>query len=194
MYIATDTGFTPLHTAVQKRDVRLMAKCVAMGSSANAADARGWTALHHAAEFGDFRLVQWAVQEAGAAAGTVSPVDGETPLHRAAWGGDLTSVKFLLGHGAPVAPCNKTGWTPAHCAAWVGAEDVLKYLAGRGARLDVENDDGWTPERMLPGSAKSSAPARRGARGKAARADDFDPLKPLAAREIQVSGRVDLPP
>ena len=66
------------------------------GADVNAVDARGFTALHRAAEKGHIELVK-ALLERGAA---VSPRAGEhTPLSLAHARGQAQVVEVLRGHG-----------------------------------------------------------------------------------------------
>jgi ankyrin repeat protein len=143
-------GTTPFCTAVKRRDFRLMRRLKDLGADVDASDRNGWTATHFAAEFGEMRLLRWVINDAGGSPMKVSK-DGETPLHRAARGGNLACVTLLVNHGAFINAKNKEGWAPAHYAAWAGAEEVVKFLGGRGAQLDSPNKDGWTPNRMMPG-------------------------------------------
>ena len=55
-----------------------------------------------------------------AVAGTARGEDGRTPLHKAAFAGDIAAIKALLADGANVNAKNEDGWTPLHDAAFAG--------------------------------------------------------------------------
>ncbi|RDD34218.1 ankyrin repeat protein [Wolbachia endosymbiont of Cylisticus convexus] len=64
---------------------------------------------------------------------------GNTPLHTAAWEGNLEVVKLLLKHGADVHAENFERKTPLHFAAWEGGLKVVKLLLKH--RADVHAKD-----------------------------------------------------
>ncbi|XP_065198202.1 uncharacterized protein LOC135829740 [Sycon ciliatum] len=70
--------------------------------------------------------------------------DGETPLHKAVWGG-IEVFQALL---AAVADCNiknTRGDTPLHDAASIGKLHVCQALLAGGADCNIKNEDGETP-------------------------------------------------
>ena len=71
--------------------------------------------------------------------------DGETPLWRAAFGGDADIVQLLLAHGASVSTPNTYGEAPLWRAASDGGMDVAKLLLQHGAAIDAPDADGQTP-------------------------------------------------
>ncbi|EQC24916.1 hypothetical protein, variant [Saprolegnia diclina VS20] len=96
----------------------------------NAADANGWTPLHHAAqnvsEDGPDLLGHLLLRD------TIQ-VDAlsnakKTPLHLAAAARSLASVRLLLQFGANVNARDDNGCTPLHAAARYGALDVVQWL------------------------------------------------------------------
>lgn len=78
---------------------------------------------------------------------------GLTPLHRAAWSGDLALVRtYLNRHADPNAPVRSGelanadwGNTPLHYAAASGNSEVVRMLLAAGANPNVRNDLGVTP-------------------------------------------------
>jgi ankyrin repeat protein len=75
-----------------------------------------------------------------------------TPLHLAAFGGNLEIVKFLVekmeekniekkdGIDHP----SNDGFTPLHAASSDGHLEVVKFLIDKGANFQAVNDEGWT--------------------------------------------------
>lgn len=65
-----------------------------------------------------------------------------TPLHWAAYQGDILSVNALLRYGADVNKCDKSQMTPLHWAFIRGYKSVLAALLDAGADIHVKNDKG----------------------------------------------------
>ncbi|MBS3764595.1 MAG: ankyrin repeat domain-containing protein, partial [Planctomycetes bacterium] len=70
---------------------------------------------------------------------------GRTPLHYAAWTGDIQSLNLLLGKGAHVSVIDERGVTPLHLAAGRGNLRVVEALLEKGADPTKEDMDGDTP-------------------------------------------------
>ncbi|XP_057645854.1 ankyrin repeat domain-containing protein 31 [Chionomys nivalis] len=70
---------------------------------------------------------------------------GESLLHVASRGGDLSLVKVLIASGAEVNLKDNTGWTPLHEASSEGFNDVIIELLKAGANVNCENVDGMLP-------------------------------------------------
>eukprot|EP00310_Coccolithus_braarudii_P020262 CAMPEP_0183351704 /NCGR_PEP_ID=MMETSP0164_2-20130417/26199_1 /TAXON_ID=221442 /ORGANISM="Coccolithus pelagicus ssp braarudi, Strain PLY182g" /LENGTH=196 /DNA_ID=CAMNT_0025523953 /DNA_START=26 /DNA_END=616 /DNA_ORIENTATION=+ len=76
-----------------------------------------------------------------------------TPLHEAAWSGDLSKVISLVDGelvkgnlaAALAATDDPDGCTPLHKAAQMGHLEVVKELLSRGAPVDALDNSGLTP-------------------------------------------------
>jgi len=70
----------------------------------------------------------------------------QTPLHTAAFRGDVEGVKQqLLERGADPNAKDNAGKTPLYLAAFRGHVEIVKLLLERGADPNAKNNDGWTP-------------------------------------------------
>ena len=69
----------------------------------------------------------------------------ETPLHGAAWTGDVSEVKRLIAEGADVNHIDTAHETPLHGAAAWGHADVVRVLVASGARVNVPGTTGLSP-------------------------------------------------
>jgi ankyrin repeat protein len=70
---------------------------------------------------------------------------GFTPLHAAAYSGDIGIAELLLEHGADVNARSELLVSPLHAAAEENHADMVKLLIARGARLDATEAGGYTP-------------------------------------------------
>ena len=71
--------------------------------------------------------------------------NGNTLLHSAARGDDVSLVGFLLGKGAKVDALNATKITPLALAAMNGRAETVAALLKAGAGLETKDDYGRTP-------------------------------------------------
>jgi ankyrin repeat protein len=74
--------------------------------------------------------------------------DGSTPLHCAAWKGNVAAVEALLDAGADIDAESQNdhyGTTPLHAAAHGNQKEVAAILIARGANLKAVNMHGRTP-------------------------------------------------
>ncbi|KAM0487202.1 hypothetical protein ACHAPX_000472 [Trichoderma viride] len=79
--------------------------------------------------------------------------DGQTFLHRAAIGGDLPGVRFLVAQGAAIDTRDKHGFTPLHYAAAYYSKEIVALLASQTSQssrdtqeshLDIVDNKGLT--------------------------------------------------
>ena len=69
---------------------------------------------------------------------------GWTALMKAAMGGYLDVVCFLVDHGADIHIKNKDGETALMRAAWGGRLEVVKFLVSKGGDIHTRDNSGWT--------------------------------------------------
>ena len=104
-------------------------------------------ALHTAARLGSLGDLR-ALLEAGEDVNQKMASRGRaSPLHMAAFAGQVAAAQFLLEHGANVSSEDATGATPLHLASAKGSSiDMVRILLERGASIDVEDVRGrWPP-------------------------------------------------
>ena len=114
-----------------------------------ATDAKGWTALHHAAKSGCFKSNK-KLQENGALVNATTN-DGETPLHIAIINEQLDAVILLVEHKDLLEKLTKgkhyydISQTAMHIAARKGLVKICKVLLKHGAKVDALNNLQMTP-------------------------------------------------
>jgi uncharacterized protein len=110
------------------------------------ADAGGDLDLFEAAALGRLGRIEELVAAASAAV-TAEAADGFTPLHLAAFFGQLEAAAVLLGHGAPVDAVAGNGSIvrPLHSAAAGGHAAIVALLLERGADPNARQQGGFVP-------------------------------------------------
>jgi ankyrin repeat protein len=76
--------------------------------------------------------------------GVLGCTPGVTPLHRAAWVGDVSDMRALLANGIAVDTRDSYGRTPLCYAADGGKTVAIAFLIGKGAHVDAHAKSGWT--------------------------------------------------
>lgn len=59
--------------------------------------------------------------------------------------GDLTSVKALIDHNAPLEVTSDLGYTPLHAAAQAGHSEVVDFLIDKGSIVSAQAQCGYRP-------------------------------------------------
>lgn len=111
-------------------------------------DKLGRRAIHLAAERGHANLVKLLLDNGDNPNSLInsefSDSNGQTPLHRAAWGGCLKTVELLLGkEGSPNAT-DEMGRTALHIAAQMGFGEVVERLC-KTTPVEVQARNCLTP-------------------------------------------------
>ncbi|XP_013410662.1 ankyrin repeat domain-containing protein 49 [Lingula anatina] len=97
-----------------------------------------------AAENGEVDIVTELLQKDASLIQAVDK-DGYTPLHRAAYNGEMDVVKILLSQGADVNAQTKDGWQPIHSAARWNQVEVVSLLLQNGGNINAQTNGGQTP-------------------------------------------------
>ncbi len=81
----------------------------------------------------------------GASVEFAHPISLARPLHRAALGGSLETVTFLVKeHKAMLNACDDEEWRPLHFAASKGHTDICRFLVQNGAEIGAKDAAGNT--------------------------------------------------
>ena len=166
-----DDSPVPLHLAAELASAGMVELLLAHGAGAGEVGVRGVTPFHAAARRGDPAIVERLAKAAGAGAPDIDgnlPVSyaayfgkpevfqllwrpeasrwinaaGQSFLHLAAHGGDLTIVETLLRHGLAVGRADSSGRTPLHYAVMKTHRPVVRRLLEHGAAVDRSDGEG----------------------------------------------------
>jgi ankyrin repeat protein len=99
--------------------------------------------------------------QAGADPRAAEPDTGLTPLHRAAYEGQVASAIALLDHGADPNARDAEGCTPLWWAAGAGRAGMVALLLARGADAQAASDDGTTVQDRAQGHRDAAALLQR---------------------------------
>lgn len=129
------TGETPLMAATYRGHRDVVAVLIDAGADLD---------VFAAAATGRIAELRYAISS-GSADGY--SYDGWTPLHLAAFFGQLEAVKLLLDSGADVSAVSRNSLqnTPLHAAAAGKHEDAALVLLARGADPSAVDAGGYTP-------------------------------------------------
>lgn len=141
-----EKGETALHKAARKGRIDMVKVLVRNGADITIKNDSGKTALYIAAEKDHYDIVRYLV---GAlikrGMWNVKLENNLTLLHYAAFGRDLSQVKYLIKKGIPVDAKDDDDITPLHLAAFNGHLNVVKYLIIKGADINAKTKSGYTP-------------------------------------------------
>ncbi len=135
-----DDGVTPLHVAARRGEAEIVE--ILASANAEVLDQGGNRPLDYAAYFGKaeaFRAL-WKPEAANHRNN-----DGQSLLHHAAHGGDVTILSTLLEAGLDVRQADRNGRTPLHFAAMKLQKDAAALLLAHGASTAVADASGTHP-------------------------------------------------
>jgi ankyrin repeat protein len=102
------------------------------------------TPLYGASCSGHFEIVQWLLSH-GANPNNRSKYDGRTPLHGAAYFGQVDASRSLLQYKAEMYALDDNGQTPLHVAARYRHANVARLLLEHGADVNARDNNRSTP-------------------------------------------------
>ncbi|ETN83209.1 ankyrin repeat protein [Necator americanus] len=121
----------------------------------DSADARGCTALHHAAYLGHVEVAE-SLLKAGINMAAVDKL-GRTAMHSVACGGSIKMLAVLREAGAKITVRDFRGRTVAHYAAVASQTAFLSAILKIDKELlNVTDDDGYTPLHYAVQSGQNS--------------------------------------
>jgi ankyrin repeat protein len=116
-------GETPLHCAILLHFYQACKYFIEHGADVNR-DVFG-TAMHVAATSNHVELIAYLIEERHVDVNAIRKRDNWTPLHCAAFSGNLNALKYLIEHGANTQAKDKYGKTPAQMAS---DKTVIAYM------------------------------------------------------------------
>lgn len=134
------SGETPLMLAVQKKMSELTRELVKKGAEIDTRTNQGHTAMFYSnsPDLSKFLL------DLNADVNSKS-IEGRTPLHKAAFLGEITLVRFMLAKGADSEVSDIRFGTPAHVALRYKHIDVARALIAAGNSINIKNIKEETP-------------------------------------------------
>jgi len=134
---------TPLHSAAYHGQVRVVRLLLNHSANVNYHNASGWTALHYLGATCDDRkgpnvprklaIIARLLLKNGADVDARNHI-GKTPLHVAAYGGEVEVARVLLEAGANVNKEDDDGRTPFRCALERKQNEIIALLSEHGAK------------------------------------------------------------
>jgi ankyrin repeat protein len=119
-------GKTPLHYAVNYKQIGGMELLQSFGADLEAQDVTGMTPLHAAAMLGRHDEARWLLDQGVDM--TAQDAFGDTPVHTAACFGGGGVIRILHGRGVSVEETNAEGLTPLDLAHRYHRPAVAKEL------------------------------------------------------------------
>eukprot|EP01103_Thecamoeba_quadrilineata_P016680 TRINITY_DN5635_c0_g1_i1.p1 TRINITY_DN5635_c0_g1~~TRINITY_DN5635_c0_g1_i1.p1 ORF type:complete len:624 (+),score=118.91 TRINITY_DN5635_c0_g1_i1:34-1905(+) len=142
-------GSTPLHLAVEARNLEMIKLLLNNGAESDLKDINGWTCLHVAAASGDMRIVQFLCQEINTSM-LVATGAGTLPIHHLVQHHVEDEKCFnlilrtMLQKGVSVNCKNSQGMTPLHYACAHGSLIAAQSLIKFGASVNSVTSTGET--------------------------------------------------
>ncbi len=136
-------GWTTLHYAAERGDLRATAHLLRAGADPNVRTARDETPLHRAAYRGRLRVVN-ALLKAGAHASSRDN-NGRSPLSAALWGGHRDTVQALLSGGAAARARDDAARGLLHDAVRFDRTGSIELLIDAGSDPNAHNVQGQGP-------------------------------------------------
>jgi len=155
-----EEGWIILHWAARTGQAECVRVLVAGGADAEARDALGNTALHHAVRKGHLGCVQALGRQLMTPGADKGAKDcrGQTPVHVAAGCGQLKCLAELLAGGG-VMTLDYDRATPLHLAAAGGSADCVQELLSWGANPQEVDCQGRTPLQYAEQAGQASCVA-----------------------------------
>jgi ankyrin repeat protein len=104
---------------------------------------RGQTQLHHCVRNGLTSSVERLLSIRNINVNLKDDVYGATPLHEAAWKGQIEIARLLVENGAEVNARYNNGSSPLQRSVRNGHIDILHLLIENGADLEAKDTTGW---------------------------------------------------
>nr|ADD82928.1 transient receptor potential cation channel subfamily A member 1 [Python regius] len=132
---------SPLHLAVQSRDLEMIRMCIEYGAQVDLKQNDKCTALHFAATQGATEILKLMISSYTGEVSLINVVDGkkETLLHRAALFDHCEMAEYLISMGAHIDSVDTEGRTPLLLATSCGSWKLVNLLLSKGANLELKD-------------------------------------------------------
>lgn len=137
-----------LRLAAARGENEKVEQLIRRGCNPNAGDGMGWTALHHAAQYGFVRTIECIVETHGRENIALDQPDskGWTPFYNAIANSEKACAQKLIDYGASSSISSYYGRNALHVAAMKGLDEMVRYLTALDKSLMEGKDQaGWTP-------------------------------------------------
>ena len=136
--------YKPVTSAAKSGSLAMLELMIRVNCSVKARDDNEWNALHFAAQYGHWRLIEPLVANDVSVKAATRMKD--SPLILAVKGGHFTATEILLRcKGISVTVEDGQAEQPIHHATRAGSFDMFNLLISNGAKIAVENVFGWHP-------------------------------------------------
>lgn len=125
-------GDTPLHWAVEKKDVDLVKYLVDQGADINATNKKGKTPFSEARDLNQVKMMYYLIDHKANL--NLLDAKGQTLLHIAVKNGELEMVKYLVERKADPDTINQLGETPLQLAVAMNQSKIKDYLLQAGGQ------------------------------------------------------------
>jgi ankyrin repeat protein len=161
-YVNARGGYyvTPLVAALAGKYFQLAELLYQHGAAVDARGFEGRTPLWAVSRKEDREVLQWLLNH-GADTSVPETSYEMTPLHSAAWYGEVEAARILLEHNADIEIPDIHGWTSLHEASEGGQPNVVRLLLSHGANINARDKGGSTPLHLASHRSRYS-PSREG--------------------------------
>ncbi|XP_015672649.1 transient receptor potential cation channel subfamily A member 1 [Protobothrops mucrosquamatus] len=137
---------SPLHLAVQSRDVEMIKMCIEFGAQIDLKQGDNCTALHFAAIQGATEIIELLMSAYTGEECLINAYDGnkETLLHRAALFDHDEMTEYLISKGANIDSVDIEGRTPLLLATSRASWKIVNLLIAKGANIELKDHLGRT--------------------------------------------------
>jgi hypothetical protein len=141
-----------LHVAAESNNKNIIEFLLSKGENVNDCGDDYWRPLHYAAKAGSLEAAKFFVEKgAGFYSKKYETIDGQAPIHIAAYYGHKNIVKFFVVEKGVYVNwqdgyrSHGNWWTPLHWASKGGRLDVVEYLVSLRASIDARDWYNKTP-------------------------------------------------
>lgn len=143
-YIHNNNSHYPIHTAILNNSLLSVTHLLEVQEGSTLADSKGWVALHYAALYANEKIVEVCCMFSK----NKDPLDylGRSPLMLAAEQGELSTMKYLVAHGANLELTDLQGFGVLHYAVKEGNFPAVHWLIeNTSVDINAKDKSGHTP-------------------------------------------------